>query len=359
MKPKRPSLWAMFVQFTNTHHTASVIILCALIIGGVGIICGAFLLQKAPMVLEQSAPARAKQEIPPEKFYSPLSGIEVPDAASKTKQVTALMIENSPDSRPQSGVKGAGVVFEAIAEGGITRLLCLYQHERPGLLGPVRSLRPYYVDWVAPFDASVGHVGGSKNALDEIRNGQYKDIDQFFNGSSYWRATDRYAPHNVYTNFDRLDALNQAKGFKASTFQGFVHKDEHPGRTPTATSIKIDVSYGAFNVAYDYDAASNSYLRTLGGTPHVDRESGRVAPKTVIAMKVPMHRAFEDGYREQMQTIGHGEAFIFQDGQVTTGIWRKPARKEQIQFYDKTGHPIALNRGQTWITVTEKTVRWQ
>ncbi len=97
----------------------------------------------------------------PVKYYSPLTGMLVPDEATTKLAVTGMMIENSPDARPQSGIKDSGVVFEAIAEGGITRFLVLYQEQKPQLIGPVRSVRIYDLDWLAAFDASIGHVGGS------------------------------------------------------------------------------------------------------------------------------------------------------------------------------------------------------
>ena len=120
------------------------------------------------------------------KAYPENSLESIPQAsANLSKPVTAIMIENSPDARPHSGLKQAEVVYEAIAEGGITRFLTLFQQHKPQLIGPVRSLRMYYVDWLAPYQASVAHVGGSHASLQEIRNGKYRDIDQFFNGSSY------------------------------------------------------------------------------------------------------------------------------------------------------------------------------
>jgi hypothetical protein len=120
----------------------------------------------------------------PPKFYSNLTGNLVESDAVSKQAVTGIMMENSPDARPQSGLKDSGVVFEAIAEGGITRFLVLYQEQKPQLIGPVRSVRMYYVDWVAGFNASVAHVGGSAAALSEVRNGNYRDIDQFFNAST-------------------------------------------------------------------------------------------------------------------------------------------------------------------------------
>lgn len=360
-KPKTPS---KFKQWFNAHPKIYVAITIAIFLIAIAIITLGFILlpskNDATITSKPTVVARAAAPETP-KFYSPLTGVPVTDQAATRRQVTAVMIENSPSARPQSGIKDAGVVFEAIAEGGITRFLTLHQEDRPGLIGPVRSLRPYYVSWLAAFDASVAHVGGSKSALDEIRNGTYKDIDQFFNGNSYWRATDRYAPHNVYTNFDRLDALNQKKGFTSSTFTGFPRKTDSKLSQPTAKSIDMPVSSGDYTVHYDYDQVSNSYLRSEGGAAHNDREGGRITPHVVIAIKVPMQLGFEDGYREQMNTIGSGEAYIFQDGGVIQGFWHKTAKKDQMQFYDKNSQIIMLNPGQTWISVhnTDKNITWQ
>lgn len=298
---------------------------------------------------------------PPPKYYSQLTGLEVADEATSKKQVKGIMIENSPDARPQSGLKDAGVVFEAIAEGGITRFLALYQESKPGLIGPVRSVRPYYVEWLAPFDATVAHVGGSKNALDTVRNGSFKDVDQFFNPAYYWRATDRYAPHNVYTNSEKQDAMNQAKGFTSSKFTGFTRKDDAPRAKPDATKINIDISYNLFNVSYQYDQPTNSYFRYLAGQKHLDREGGHILAKVAIVMKVPASLGLEDGYRLQMQTNGSGEVTVFQDGGVTKGTWAKRDRSSQITFTNLSGEPILLNRGPVWISVIapDKSTTWQ
>ncbi len=294
------------------------------------------------------------------KIYSPLTGAEVSEPDTK-RPVTAVMIENSPEARPQSGLKDGGVLFEAIAEGGITRFLVLYQEGQPTLLGPVRSLRPYYIDWLAAFDPSVAHVGGSVNALKEVRNGSYKDIDQFFNAATYWRAKDRYAPHNVYTNFERLDSINKKKNFTSSTFTGFPRKEDATSATPNAVTISVPISSTLFNSSYAYDSATNSYIRSQGGKPHTDREKGQLTPKVVVVVEAPMSIVMEDGAREQIQTIGSGKATVFQDGIATTATWSKASKKEQIKFKDSAGKEIPFNRGQTWITVipTGKTPTWQ
>lgn len=288
----------------------------------------------------------------PQKFFSSLSHLEVANQTIANQAVTAIMIENSPDARPQSGLKDAEIVFEAIAEGGITRFLCLYQINKPQLIGPVRSLREYYVDWLTPFQSSVAHVGGSAEALKIIRNGSYRDIDQFFHGKYYWRATDRYAPHNVYTNFTKLDALNQTKGYISSTVDSFARQISKPPKDSdiNAKHIDLKISGPLYNVRYTYDLKTNTYQRHVGGRAHLDREKGQITPTTVIAIKTNMQRVLQDGYREQITTLGQDKAYIFQNGKVIEGTWKKPARDKQIRFYDTHNQEIAINIGQTWIT---------
>ena len=310
-------------------------------------------------VVVKPAPKPAPEPI---KYYSPLTGNIVATEAATQQAVTGIMIENSPDARPQSGLKDSGVVFEAIAEGGITRFLALYQEQKPQLIGPVRSVRMYYVDWVAGFNASVAHIGGSAAALAEVRNGNYRDIDQFFNAAAYWRASDRYAPHNVYTSFERLDALNAQKGFTTSKFTGFTRKDSQPAAAPTATSIDVTISSALFNSHYTYNPATNTYDRSQAGAPHLDREAGQISPRVVIAMKVDQKLVLEDGYREQINAIGSGTATIFQDGTVQEVTWKKPSKTEQITFSDAAGKDVPLARGQTWITAVPNStggVSWQ
>ncbi len=350
-------------HWVTTHRKSAIllaVVLTILLSGGIA--TAVYFANQTEETPAPSATVTPKPKPKPIVYHSPLTGSVVKDEAATKQAVTAIMIENSPDARPQSGLKDSGVVFEAIAEGGITRFLALYQNEKPGLVGPVRSLRMYYVDWLAPFNASVAHVGGSASALTEIRSGNYRDIDQFFNAGAYWRASDRYAPHNVYTSFERLDALNEQKGYTESNFTGFDRIDSKPATTPTASQINVTMSSPLYNSSYTYDPATNLYNRYQGGAAHIDREAGQISPRVVIVMKAPMARVFEDGYREQITTIGSGAAYIFQDGTVQEVTWNKPTRTSQINFTNAEGKKVALARGQTWISVVPQSTggaSWQ
>jgi hypothetical protein len=198
------------------------------------------------------------------------------------------MIENSPDARPQSGLGSAGIVFEAIAEGGITRFLALYMEAQPANIGPVRSVRPYYLDYLVPFDAAVAHAGGSPVALAEIKLNGIKDLDQFANAGAYRRENTRFAPHNLYTSTAGLDELQKSKAYTSSTFTSLVRRVPTPAEQPTATVINMNISSTLYNVVYNYDKATNTYKRSLGGQPHLEANDGaQLSPSVVVALVVP------------------------------------------------------------------------
>jgi hypothetical protein len=305
---------------------------------------------KPPIKTAQKS--QAKPAPKPTTVASTLTGLPV-DPSVNQRPVTAVMIENSTDARPQSGLDQAGVVFEAVAEGGITRFLTLFQDTQPGYIGPVRSVRPYYIQWLMGFDASVAHVGGSPEALSDLKAWGVRDLDQFYNGAYYQRITSRYAPHNVYTSMANLNALEAKKGIGASSYTGFERKPEAPSKTPTATGIDLAISGYYYNVHYDYDAATNSYKRSEGGKPHMEIDAAgnqtQIAPKVVVALV--MQQGIEaDDLHTSYATIGSGQMYVFQDGVVTQGTWHKAANNQQFTFTDASGKPIKLNPGQTWLT---------
>lgn len=297
-----------------------------------------------------AAPSVRKTVPKPTTVASTLSGLQVHPDINK-RPVTGVMIENSLEARPQAGLGQASVVFEAIAEGGVTRFLALFQDTQPENIGPVRSARPYYQQWLLGFDAGYAHVGGSPEALANIKAWNIKDLDQFYNAGAYRRADDRAAPHNVYTGARALEDLQISKGWGTSNFTGFERKKEAPTKQPpSARTIDIAISGPRYNVHYDYEATSNSYKRSQGGAPHIDSNTNApINPKVVVALIIPYSLA-GDGYHSHYETLGSGQAIIFQDGVAITGTWSKPDNTSQFKFTDDKGNPLGLNPGQTWLT---------
>jgi hypothetical protein len=349
--------WKWWLRLSRNERFA-VIAVALLVFGAGSILWAAFIHPAATPSLTITRHPKPKPKAPL-TIASPLTGVQV-DPNLAARPVTGIMIENSDQARPQSGLQDAGVVYEAIAEAGITRFLALFQEGTPQYIGPVRSLRPYYIDFAAPFQASIAHVGGSPDALKIVRSGGFRDLDQFFNSGAYWRSSTRYAPHNVYTSFERLDALNKAKGYSISHFTSWLRKKDQKLAAPTAKNIKLAISGPDYYANYAYDAASNSYLRSEGGAPHMefvsaaDKTGVQLRPKVVIALVVPLGRGALDAsgaYYSDYQDSGSGQMYVFQDGGVTQGTWVKASTNEQFQFTDANGVPIELDAGQTWITL--------
>ena len=306
-----------------------------------------------PTIIQAVLPKKKYQPPQPTTVPSTLTGLLV-DPSVNDRTVTGVMIENSIDARPQSGLDQAGVVFEAIAEGGITRFLALFQDTQPNYIGPVRSARAYYIQWLLGFDAAYAHVGGSPEALQAITSWHVKDLNQFYNAGAYQRISTRLAPHNVYTSIAQLNDLEASKGFGKSNFTGFLRKKEAPSKAPNATSINVAFSGGYYNTHYDYDPATNSYKRSEGGAAHMelnkDGSQVQIKPKVIVALAMP-YSLEADGYHSQYQTIGTGRMFVFQDGNVGIGTWSKANNNAQFTFADANGHPFPLNPGQTWVAV--------
>ncbi|MDO4871891.1 MAG: DUF3048 domain-containing protein [bacterium] len=291
---------------------------------------------------------KPEQDSQPTKYYAALSGLEVDSAEKVNAPVIGVMIENSPNARPQSGLAEAEVVFEAIAEGGITRFLALYQQNHPDLIGPVRSLRTYYLDWVSGFDAGIAHVGGSGDALARVRDGSHRDLDQFRLAGLYWRASDRRAPHNVYTTFENLANHGRSQGWNNSNFEGFAFKEDSKSESPNASQIQIVLSGAQYNTFYNYNGECNCYSRGQAGAAHLDREKGYILPKNVVALKMDMTLG-ADGLHNYYSTIGSGAAVIFRDGNAEVATWQKESESAPLKLKNANGEDVKLNRGQTWL----------
>jgi DUF3048 family protein len=294
---------------------------------------------------------------PPAPIYDPLTGLAVPTTAAAQQPVIGVMIENLyPDARPQSGLGEAGVVYEALAEGGITRFLAIFQEPLPPSIGPVRSLRPYYLDWGLEYGIPVAHAGGSQPALAAVPTSGLKDINALvYDGSYFFRTTDREAPHNLYTDDQKLAALDTKLGFaSAPTFKPLPRKADKAEAKPTHPTIKINFSSSPYAVEYDFNPAADDYLRSMGGAPHIERNTGQqIQVKNVVVEFVPTSYATQDDGKPEtdLNLIGQGQALVFEDGGVTPGTWNKSSASAQTQLLDASGKPITFNRGTTWYEV--------
>jgi hypothetical protein len=277
-----------------------------------------------------------------------------------TRPLLAVIIENFPDARPQWGLSLASRVYEVITEGGITRYLVVfgpnYDADR---IGPVRSVRTQFLDYVMELDAPVAHVGGNSDALDLIRTLHIKDLDEFRYARAYRRILrPRLAlEHTMYTSIHSLRAVaGGQRGLSEDAGTGSpAWKDDAPYEfRPASQEVTIDFSFPEYRVSWRYRREGDDYQRILAGTPDVDAATGvPVTARSIAIAVVPrVHgktRIGEDTWT--FSTIGSGRAWIIQDGAMTPGQWQKRSRTDRLRFVDGTGREIRLNRGRQWVEI--------
>lgn len=317
-----------------------------------------------------------------EPIYSLLTGEEISDASLNNSPTYCVQIPNGTDGgRPQAGLGQAAVVFEAIAERGITRFAAVFQNPTVGVIGPIRSLRSYYLDWDTPFDCTVVHAGGSDEALADISRGGQRNLDE--SDVYMWREENSSRMwNNLFTSPANLAQFNETKGYTTSSPKVFPRltpddvTDILTAQVACAESEDcvaevvdtINLQFGAsqiFNTTYSYDPVTNKYFRFYAtGEAHTSYECPanlpepntktqcgdpiQLAPSVVVAMVV-QERADTDGYHEKITTIGTGPATIFQNGQAIEGTWTKSSQSSQIIFRDASGNNIQFTPGQVWI----------
>lgn len=334
--------------FTKKHRWSALLITATLIVGGF-FVWDSYTANTDIDFGDVVIPKKKE----PELFAAPYSGIKVPESQLKKRPI-AVMIENHPDSRPQSGLNEADIIFEAVAEGGITRFLAIFQSRESQEIGPVRSARNYYVEWTDSYDALYAYVGGSVEALSLVNRLGVADLNQFSLGGYFWRSTSRYAPHNVYTTTEKLRAAAEKKGYdlEFDKIIGYQFKEDAEAELrPEAQKFTVGFN-SSFAPTYIYNASCNCYNRSLLGVIQKDKVSGEKieAKNVVVAFSQVGGRLIRGQTYTTINTTGSGQAHIYLDGQIILGTWKRTAGLP-IRFYDPEGEEIELNVGTTWVDV--------
>ncbi len=285
-----------------------------------------------------------------------IDGAEVETEEEITLFPVAIMVENAADSWPLTGVDKAVLVIEAITEASITRFLTFYDvNDEIEKIGPVRSARPYYLDWAEPLEPLYMHVGGAPEALAKLRSGSYDmtDLDQFFNSQYYWRDTWRYAPHNVYTSTELIKEALEDKDLDDPTdFTMWKYKkDLELAQRPEETEdIVIYYSTDYYKVGWEYDREDNDYLRYQAGDVQKMTDGAKIRAKNIIVQVNDMYVLDSVG-RKRITTIGEDKAWVFRDGQIIEGRWEKDSKDKRTKYFDNNDNEIEFNGGTTWVQV--------
>ena len=341
--------------------------------------------------LEQSR-SKISLELPKEE-ECPINGEKYTKAEKdiwSQRRPIATMVENHADSRPPSGLSRADVIYEAVAEGGITRFLAIFYCGAAAediKVAPVRSARVYFIDWASEYgDKPIFmHVGGANDysgfgdtarearALELLqtlgwRVSKGNDFDTTYDSGFpiFWRNYERLGrpvatEHTMMASLDAAYEEAQKRGFSAKDEDGVAWDESYvkwrfadgaPNQTPDAGKISFGFwsNKPEYDVEWNYDSSQNRYLRKNGGQEHKDLDTdSQLSAKNVVIMFVRERGPVDNNKHLLYTTIGEGRALIFTNGTVIEGTWEKDSRQSRSKFLNKSGAEVAFTRGTIWI----------
>ncbi len=271
------------------------------------------------------------------------------------KKLVAVIIENHEDARPyQMGLSQSLMIQEYMVEGLISRFAVLFDADRfPDVVGPVRSLRSYFIDTLLPFAHVVVHAGGSPDALERVK--ESADITSInglqYDEKEFVRFSGAPAPHDLFTGRQYLAGILPSE-IPVSDWPPYKTGGHLSGSG--ALKVRINFFNQNYNVEYVYRKNSRDYKRTNGGV-----ESGAF-PQNVLIMEVPINGEKEFG-RLDIQPFGRGQALLFRNGKVIEGFWERRSLNEWFHFEMEKSGEMIFAKGLTWITAVPAMtrVRWE
>jgi hypothetical protein len=296
----------------------------------------------------------------PTPSEEPEEGFIFPDPSVRP---WAASIDNQGEKPfPQGGLSDAQIVYEIPVEGGVTRYLALFWKADVDLIGPIRSARDYMLDVFMPYDGILVHVGGSPQALADIRdNPEVESLNAMINaGSIFEELTDD--PKNwqdTYTTGEKISDFLESKSYDLTTDSSDAMMKYHDEMMIPETSMQanmVSIIYSELNrCAYIYDETRQVYFRNRDGSAHIDRNDGdpfEVA--NIIIQKVTTRKINGDTEgRLEVDMIGSGEGYYLTGGKSIEITWEKTERFGPTKYYDSEGKEIILNPGNTWIQITD------
>lgn len=324
--------------------------------------------------------ASAKKPSPPPKpVFCPLTGVETSRDFPVSRPALAVKIENSVAARPQVGLDKADIVYEELAEGGITRFLAVFHCSDSESLGPIRSARMVDPDILLEYAPVLfAYSGANPLVLDKVKRTKgVTDLRHGNHGDAYRRERGRKAPHDLFSSTPALRELSDARPVSGSPGTGLVFDaaatttatasapspgskkasaSPSPSPSPTQTPaalLRFDYSGVSNLVRYTYDAATGTYLRFHGENAHNSASGKQIAPVNVIVLKVKVTegeiRDAAGNASPEIIVTGSGEATVLRGGSAVTGRWTRKSLSDKTTLVDGSGKPIKLLPGRTWI----------
>lgn len=294
-------------------------------------------------------------------FKNPLTGLQTEKDISG-KRPYAVMINDLEEALPQCGVSDADIIYEVVAEGGITRMLAVFQDiTKASKLGSIRSTRTYYQDISEGHDAVLIHAGGSTYAYAAFASRPIVHVDGIYNSTMFYRDDSRMAfgyEHSLFSSgklisdnvADWVDSVNHKQGFTSNMRFGTASSQNGS----PATKITADFS-GYKNTIFQYDATSGSYNISQFGAPYTDGNTGKQVSTKNVLILYAKHKVIPNDEEKNMDIdiIGSGSGIFASDGKYTEITWSKPKSDAQFTYTLKNGQPLVFSEGKSYICIID------
>jgi len=269
----------------------------------------------------------------------------------------AVMINNVEKALPQSGIGQASILYEAIVEGNITRMMAVFEDTTElEKAGPIRSARHNYIDFAMDNEAIFVHYGWSIFAENKISDLGLKTLNGLssYEKTVFYRATDRQAPHNVYTSGEMLEAGVTAVGIEpllSENYEGrlsFFKEDTVPGTGTTANNVSIPFTSSSKLV---YDHSKGEYAKFEFGAEHVDAQTGeQLYFKNILIQFVDYSTISNEGHQD-MALNGSGRAILITNGKAVDITWERESDSDHTKYYHSDGTQTQFNIGKSYFAI--------
>jgi hypothetical protein len=295
---------------------------------------------------------------PPAPAIWPLTGEKAKNPKETLRRPVSVKIENSPASRPQTGLNDADIVYESIAEGGITRFNAIFHSNLPETVGPVRSARLSDVSIVPQYDALFYFSGSSTSVRRAVNGANLPNLSEDAGVSRpFFRSSSRSAPHNLYLRFQQAREEAERRGMRVTWKPKPLTFSPSTDSTIAISSVSIPISQ-ANTTSWKYDKASKTYLKGVNGVSHLDSSGEQLRARNMVVLWVDYLGASRDKLGSttyDIKLVGSGRASLFRDGVRVDGTWEASADGPPV-LRAEDGTLIKFAPGNTWFEAVPQSV---
>ena len=269
----------------------------------------------------------------------------------------AVMIDNSNQAWPQAGLNKAYLVYEIIVEGGETRLMALFKGQDLETIGPVRSARHYYIDYVMENDALYVHYGWSPQAESDVSKYRINNINGIYEDSYFWRSKEKVSPHNAVTSTEKILKCANAKNYRTTSNKESVLNyvaEEFDLESETVANTVVIPHSNLQKVTYEYDAENKVYKRFARNKAQNDWTTGEPVTTKNIIITLCNNYTLNDGEdkgRQGLKNIGTFNGYYITNGKAIKIQCVKSDRESQTVYQDLDGNKIDVNDGNTFVHI--------